>query len=316
MASVGMNGSAFSSANYQSLTLAVYPDAAVTDLYIELYDQKGNALPMQSLAWYAPGGTLHPNQWQTVVIPLQNLIGTSSGKVSGFAISAQNPGVAYVDAVELQKTSVAHVAWVMPPDLLDGAAFDPLATSTAAKLPYTFAFTADDLSHWYTYYGVLRLMGAALVAGPTPGGNSDAISIFRGGKNWSDYTVSSTLDWGETTAFSLLVRLTSDSNYAECAFSHYADTVQIYDVKAGNSTLMATTPTLAVRYEAPWADVHVAAQVQGQDLYCFANGTKVLSAHIPDLSRQGTVGIESWDQNSRASPHQLHAFTVVPLMSD
>ena len=317
MSSVGMNGPSFSTKGYQSLLVAVYPSAPVGDVYLELYDAKGNSMGLQSLGWYAPGGALVPNQWQVVTIPLQNLMGSSTSQmVSGFALTGEKSGVAYFDAITLQKTAAAHAKWVMPAAAA-WAPFNPLATSSVTNLPYTLQPTDDALSRWYDYYGTFAATSSGIMFGPFPGSsNSDALAIYRGGKNWEDYVVNATLNWGITTSFSLVVRFTDASDYAECAFSHYADTVQLYEVKGGNSTLLATSPTLPTRNVAPWSQVMVGAQVQGPELKCFVGGTVVLTEDMPDLSRAGTVGFEAWDSNSYASPHIITNFTVAPALHD
>jgi|GEM_PF-1915434 hypothetical protein len=310
---IGMNGPAVPIGGYHSLSIAVYPDSSVENLYLELYDAQGNSLGRQSLAWYAPDSVLKPNTWQVITLPLANLVGSSSAAViNGFGITGENPGVAYIDSVQLNTAVVAHSVWTPPPPPVD-TPYDPLATSTPVALPYSLSLTQAALARWYTFYGTFKLFNGLLIAGPEPGGNTDAVSIFPGGKVWSDYAEQASLNWGEVSVFSLIVRFVDQKNYDSCAFSHDADTVQIYQVVNGVSTLIGQTPTLAVDYDTPWANVVVAAQVEEEHLSCIVGGRNVLSADIPSMRPTGTVGVESYDPNSYASPHTIHMFKVEEL---
>ena len=286
------------------------------DLYVELYDKDGNSMGRQSVDWYANGGSLAPNQWQYITIPLQNLTASSaSATITGISISTQNAGVAYLDELQFTDIPSAHALWVQPADFIPPP-FNPFATSTPATLPYQLAFTPEAFSHWYSYYGTLKLQESGMVVGPTPGGNTDSVSIFRGGKDWSDYDVKTTVDWGLASTFSLLVRFADAQNYASCAFGSYGQTVIIYDVHNGVSTELGQTPALATPYNEAWVGVPMEAQVQGKHLACFSRGQKVLSADIPDIPAAGSVGVEVSDQNSYASPHTIRAFEVDPMLGE
>ncbi len=140
--------------------------------------------------------------------------------------------------------------------------------------------------------------------------------MFRGGKSWSDYAVSATVDWGITSTFSLLTRLTDSQNFASCAYSYYGQTVQIYIVKNGVSTQMGQTPTLPTKHDGAWEGMQAKAVVKGDTVSCYAAGEKVLSAQLPDMAKSGTVGIEAWDKNQYASAHAIRSFEVRPLLGE
>lgn len=312
---MGLGGFALPRGNSRSISLAVFPDSSVGDLYLELYDSKGNSLGRQSLGWYTDAGSLKPNEWQLITIPLENLLGSSSTKtINGISISTKNAGTAYADAIQFGKTEIAHAVWVMPAG--DGPPYNPFATSTPVALPYTASFSAQDFSQWFGYYGAFEFAENAFRFGPMPPQSTDSITVYRGGRFWSDYKVDVRADWGLTSVFSILVRFTDTANFASCAFSHYGQTAQIYQVVNGVSTELAQSPTLAIPDYQPWKDVHMGASVEGRKVSCYLNGERVLAAEIPSLSNNGTIGFEAWDQNPYASPHTLRTVEVRPLIGE
>jgi hypothetical protein len=312
---VGMSGPDINISGMQSITLFVNPDTLVGDLYINLYDKNGTALREQSLGWYTQSGMLVPGAWQQLTLPLKNF--TADGKLptslSGFSVSTKNPGVAYVDAVQLSKSPSEHSVWIAPPDT-SGQPFNPFATSTPVQLPYTFSPAPENLMRWFSYYGVFGPGKAGeIVAGPSEATKSTgSLTIFRGGRNWSNYRVHAAINWGEVSVFSLVARLTDDRNYVSCAVSRYGESVQIYQVQNGISNFISQTPGLPVRDSEPWKDVQVGMEVQGNRVSCFIHNEEVLSATLPTLAPVGTVGFETWDPNPAAAPHTLISFTVTP----
>jgi hypothetical protein len=315
-AGMGVSGFSVSRNSAQTLTFAVYPDASVTDLYVELYDKNGNSMGRQSVGWYTLNGRLVPNFWQTITIPLYNLAGAAGSQtITGISISTENTGVAFVDSLQFTNTPSSHSVWVQPADF-DTPPFNPFATSTPSLLPYVLTFSPEAFSHWYSYYGTLMRHDDGMVIGPTPGGNTDSVSVFRGGKSWADYQVKTTVDWGLASTFSVLTRFADAQNYVSCAFGSYGQTVTIYDVHNGVSTELAQTPALSVPYDSAWVKVPLGAQVQGKHVACFARGTQVLSADISDIPVQGSVGLEVWDQNSYASPHTVRQLEVDPMLGE
>jgi hypothetical protein len=315
---VGMSGPGIVLKNIKSISLSVYPDANVGDLLLDLYDKNGNSLGTQSIGWYATSSTLAPNQWQQVVIPLHNFLGQpNASTVSGFSISTKNPGVVYVDAVQLSGISSDHPAWVAPPEEA-GHAFDPFATSSPVALPYTFSPTPDSLSRWYTYFGLFAPGASGQIeTGPLASTKSTgSMSVFRGGRKWADYHVDAMLDWGEASAFSLLSRFSDDGNFVSCAFSRYGETAQIYQVKKGVSTFVSQTPPLAVKDYEPWIGVKVGMQVEGNKVSCYINDAWVLGATITDMPPSGSTGIETWDPNPSAAPDKLRTFSVSSLTGE
>lgn len=315
-AGMGMNGFNVSRDTFQSISLAIYPDDAVGDLYIDVYDANGNTGVHQSLGWYAESATLIPNQWQYISIPLENLLGPSNTKtITGLSISTKNAGVAFVDGIQFTGPAPAHSVWVQPV-AAEAAPYNPFATSTPTTLPYATIFTPADFSKWNSYYGLFTRSDNSFQIGPQPGGNTDSIAVFRGGRFWSDYKAQATLDWGLTSVFSLLVRFTDPGNFVSCAFSYYGQTVQVFEVKDGVSTQLGQTPAMPIGFDAPWQNVQVGAMVQGNKVTCFLNGEKALSADLNGAPKAGTVGFEAWDPNSNASPHTLKRFEVQQLLGE
>jgi hypothetical protein len=118
------------------------------------------------------------------------------------------------------------------------------------------------------------------------------------------------------SVFSLVARAVDDGNFVSCAFSRYGESVQLYQLKDGASTLLSQTPGLAVNDFDPWAGVNMGMQVKGNQVSCLIRGSEVLSATVPSMPASGSVGLETWDSNPDASPHTLKAFTVKPLLEE
>ncbi|HVV39097.1 MAG TPA: hypothetical protein VHD31_02105 [Candidatus Paceibacterota bacterium] len=326
--SFGMNGPVVEISDYTSVSLEVYPDASVGDLYIDLYGADGLSIGRQSLGWYlgdasptADANTtqpaLAPNAWQRVVVPLNNFTEGAQRPpkvISGFSISSKNAGTAYVDEVRLTKDTSTRALWVAPPEVA-GAAFNPFATSSPASLPYTFSPSPESLTRWYSYFGIFAPgPNGEMQAGPSSENKTTgSMTVFRGGLLWNDYRVETSLDWGQVSAFSVLVRFVDDGNFVSCAFSHYGDGAQIYLVRNGVSEPVAQSPGLPTKAYEPWKDVHVGAQVVGNRVSCLIDGSPVLSADMPGTKGSGTAGFETWDPNTFAAPHTLHSFVVTPV---
>jgi len=305
-----VNASDIDLSAYQGLSLAVYPDANVGNVYIEFFDTFGKSLGRQSIGWYAPGNSLKPGTWNFATIPLANLMpaGQSLRPISGYSITSDSPGTIYVDAVHLEKTTAAADRWVEPA---------PVATTpapvTPIPLPYTLSLTPESVDGWYKDFGRFDLTENGVSAGPIPEKTNGSMAYVEGGANWKDYRVDAVVYWGPVETFSLLVRFVDDANFISCAFSRYGEQAQLYEVKNGNSTLLGTTPTLPVRASEPWKDAKHAASVQGNTVSCYQDGIRVLSYTLPDISPTGTVGIETWTRNSLDAPHTLESLTVTQM---
>lgn len=306
---VGMSGPNVNIQDSKSLSLQVWASADVGDLYIDVYDKNGNARTTQSLGWYTATGVLTPNTWEHIVVPLANL--GAQGAISGFSINSKNSGLAFVDAVQLSKVDAPHSIWVAPPEAI-AQAFNPFATSSPASIPYTFSPTPDSLSRWYTYFGTFGPgKTGEIEAGPSETTKTTgSMTVFRGGRNWSDYHVDTTINWGQVSVFSLLGRFVDDGNFVSCAFSRYGETAQLYQVIKGESNFISQTPPLPVKDFEPWVGVKMGMEVQGNRVGCFVNGEEVLHATLADVSKNGSVGFETWDPNPAAAPHVIESFRV------
>lgn len=98
--------------SYQSISLVIYPEN-LEDVYFELYDLNGASLGKQPIGWYAPNGTLTQNAWNTVLIPLANLTSretsySSRQIISGFSLSAEGAGSAFIDDIRLRTSKSSH----------------------------------------------------------------------------------------------------------------------------------------------------------------------------------------------------------------
>jgi hypothetical protein len=317
---VGMDGPTVDISGFSSISLEVYPDSSVGDLYIDLYGADGNSVGRQSLGWYASTTALIPNTWQKITIPLSNFTAGSQHppkSFSGFSISSENAGTAYIDEVQLGHSASARPVWVAPPEIAE-VPFNPFATSSPVDLPYTFSPAPDALAKWFTYFGTFAPgQGGQMQMGPSSATNTTgSMSVFRGGLLWTDYAAEANIDWGQVSDFAILVRFRDDGDFASCDFSHYGQTAQIYLVHNGTSEAISQTPGLPIKAYEPWKDVQIGAQAQGTKVSCLINGQAVLSADLPTLSAAGTAGFETWDPNSLAAPDTLNSFTVSSLSQE
>jgi len=320
-AGFGLGGFTIDSGAERTLSLAVRPDENVGDLYIELYNKKGNSMGRQSLGWYVPSGALVANQWQTISIPVQNLLGSStSATITALAISTTNPGTVYVDSIQFNNRSSAHDPWfyhvpetpevpvyVPPP-------FNPFATSTALKLPYSLSFSPNFNDDWFSPRGFFKQDYDSFYLGPAKGDN-DALAYVRGGKMWGDYQVSAKVAWGSASVFALVARMQDEGNYASCSYSSSGDTIQMYVVKDGVSTMVTQSDKLHYADYSGGA-VQTGASVQGKTLTCSLDGQQILSQNIADMASQGTAGMEAWDQDGSRTAHQIETFKVIPLVGE
>lgn len=298
-------------ASYQGISLAVFPKGDLGDLYIELFDTYGNSLGEQSLSWYTEGGKLTPERWNVVVIPFENLFPTGEHKrpITGYAISTVHPGVAYVDSVRLVASVAPRSRWYKPKP----TEAVPEKPDPPIALPYSLSFMPNVSDEWRTEFGQFSVTPNGIRIGTVPEKTTGSMSYVRGGENWSDYSVDTTLYWGQTSSFSILVRYTDDANFVSCAFSNYNALVQLYEVKKGVSTLLGTSPSLPVRSYEPWKDAKAGASAEGSRVSCYVDGSKVLSYEVPNIAKTGSAGIETWTQNTYDSPHILQEFSVKPL---
>lgn len=311
-AGVRLSSPQMSVSRYQSLSLAVYPDSKVEDLYVDVYDTFGRSAGEQSLGWYTQSGTLTPDAWNRVTIPLANLIAPSTEKITGFSISTKKPGAAFIDAVRLETSAVTHERWENTGEEAGvWVGQDPFTGIAQATLPYSLVTTsADNLALWRPLFGQFEKTDGGVHIGPEPKKTNGSMTVFGGGKEWENYRVDASVYWGMTSTFSLLMRFTDDANFAACAYSNYGAVVQIYAVKKGASTMVAQSPLLAIRAYEPWKDAQHSATVSGNRISCYMDGEKVLSATLPDMPVQGTAGIETWSINSDDYPHVLKELNV------
>lgn len=309
-AGIRSSGPAISISPYASIDLSVYPASNVGDLYVELYDIYGRSLGQQSIGWYVPGGTLQPAVWQEVSIPLKNIIGTAYvDKISGFSISTKKPGTAFIDDVYLSKELIPHAVWTEPTD----GPVDLFKDAIPALLPYTLSFAPEDIQQWKNLFGRFEVQEADVKIGALPEKTNGSMAMFTGGKEWNNYRVDAIVYWGPTETFSLLMRFQDDGNFVSCAFSGYGATAQIYQVKKGVSTLIGQSPGLPIPDADAWNNVKHGGSVSGDKVRCYLYGEEVLSATLPDMPTEGTVGVETWTRGSYDYPHLLRSLTVNPL---
>ncbi len=319
-AGAGLNGISINTQSQRSLSLAVYPDASVGDLFVELYGKNGQALGRQSLGFYTASGSLTPNTWQVISIPIQNLYGAGDTTITALAISTTNPGDAYIDALQFKSTALSHEKWVykapvgpqenvyVPPP------FNPFATSTPEPLPYNYVHSPTPDPRWYGLRGYFEETYDAFNIGPQKG-NNDAFAFYRNGRNWGDYQMSATVEWGGARVFALIVRMSDENNYVSCSYSSAGDTVQMYSVENGVSNLITQSDKLHYS-DYTGGVVHVGAQVHGHTLVCGLDGNEILTKEITSMPQSGTVGMEAYDPDDNTGAHHIDSLKVVPLVGE
>jgi hypothetical protein len=293
--------------DYKGISLTVFPDKNVGDVYLTLFDASGRELGRQSLAWYASGKTLLPSVWTTVTVPFSNLFpqGQSVRPITGLSVGSDQPGTLLVDEIRLEKNALQQDRWREP-------VYTPIPEKpvTPIGLPYKLSFVPESAEAWRTVYGRFSLIGNGIRLGPIEKKTNGSMSYLAGAKTWTDYRVDTTLYWGQTSAFSILVRFADDGNFVSCAFSRYNELVQLYVVQNGVSRLVGTSPSLPVKAIEAWNDAKAGASVQGSIATCFVDGEAILSYDLPDMQKIGGIGFETWTQNTYDSPHTLQALSV------
>ena len=308
---VRLNSRGMDISSYVAVSLAVFPDQNVGDLYIELHDKYGNSMGKQSMGWYAPNSTLTPNAWNFVIISLENLVPSSKeAEVTGFSISSKESGQVFIDSIHLEKTSLAHSKWKETALSGKWIGSDPFTGIIQLQLPYSLSFSPEDLKFWQPLFGQFELFDDGIHIGPSPQKTNGSMVVFGGGKDWSNYRADVTVYWGMTSTFSLLSRFQDDANFVSCAYSNYGAVVQIYIVKGGLSTLVGQTPGLAINNYEPWKNVKHGMEVKGNRVSCFMENEQVLSATLPNMPETGTIGFETWSKNSEDYPHKVLSFQV------
>jgi hypothetical protein len=306
-----VNSSEIDLSDYQGISLAVYPDSSLGDLYIELFDSYGNSLGKQALSWYTPNQRLATATWNKIIIPLENLFpdGTSKRPITGYAISTVRPGVAYFDSVHLENNVAPHAKWYEPKP----TEWQPEPPAPPISLPYILESTPSSVKQWKTVFGKFDLTPNGVRIGTIPEKTTGSMSYVLGGQNWTDYIVETTTYWGQTSSLSILVRYVDDANFISCAISNYGQLAQLYQVKKGVSTLLGSSPGLSIRAYEPWKDANAGASVQGNRVSCYVDDERVLSYEVPAMPSAGSAGVETWTRNTYDSPHILQEFTVKPL---
>ncbi len=298
--------------NYKSVTIVIKPGVNSDILYFEFYDKYGKSMGRQLLGWYAPNSSLVVNEWNTIKIPLQNLLPIENSTITGFSISSKNEGTIYVDSVRLENEQITHDKWsyVEPDVWVDKGPFFGI---TQVSLPYIESFTDFSLKSWKNMFGKLIFKSDSILVGPSPKETNGSIVIYGGGENWTNYKVDANVFWGQTSTFSILSRFANDANFVSCSYSNYGQTVQIYSVANGVSSLISQTPTLAILGFEPWKNVKHAMSVTGNSVECFMDDEQVLRADITSMPKQGSVGFETWSQNSQDYPHKIQSVSVKPI---
>jgi hypothetical protein len=307
-AGVRAAGSDFELGDYNGISLAVYPDGNVGDVYIELYDTFGHSFGRQSVGSYAPEGNLTPRTWNVVYIPVANLMHEGAGKqkITGFSLGTEHLGTIYIDAVHLVKDVPPHGRWS-----------EPVATEAPSAppvdLPYTLTFTPEGVAPWDNIFGRFDLTSDGVYVGPVAQKTTGSMSYLPGARDWEDYRVDTGFYWGPAESLSILVRFADDGNFVACSYGFYGAQVQITRVLHGDSTLIGASPRLPVRANEAWKDAQHGVIVRGDTVSCLQDGIVVLSATLPSMSANGGVGLETWTRNTEDRPHRLQSLTVSAL---
>lgn len=302
---VRLNSSVLDISKFKSVVINIKPEAETQELYIELYDKSGISYGKQALSWYGNNSNIKFGEWNTIQIPIKNLIKESENSISGFSISSKGVGVILVDSIRLVEENYDHAKWldIVQDDVWAGS--DPFKNMTQVNLPYLENFSLESAKSWRELFGTFNKNGNNYLIGPTPKKTTGSMVVFGGGKDWIDYKIDTKVYWGQTSAFAILARFVDDSNFVSCSFSNYGMLVQIYEVKDGKSTLVGQTPPLAIRDYEPWKDVKHSMSVYGNKVTCFMDGEEVISSEINTLPKAGTFGLETWSQNSHDYGHKV-----------
>lgn len=299
---------------YHAISLNIFAESGVTDLYLEIYNAAGTAIGRQSIGWYFPTSTLQTGHWQQVTIPLANF-GSMPATIGGFAIISEHMGVIYIDDVHVTQDTSAHTIWIPSIDSASTSMslLDLYERMAQVKLPYQMNLEPQSLINWHTPTSQLSIEKDGIKAGPPlNGGSTDA--TFLGGKLWTDYRIETKVLWGPAASFSLVARIRDENSQASCGYSQFAGVVQIYVMQEGISNLIAESAYVEdIPSTNEWAQVPLAMEVKGNRINCYAYNRLAVSAFSSTMPTSGSAGIAVWDPAPNKLPHVLKFFSVSPL---
>ncbi|MBP9710754.1 MAG: hypothetical protein KBD50_00595 [Candidatus Pacebacteria bacterium] len=312
---LSLAGRGLPSASYAGISLALFAEPGLQDLYLELYNAAGATVGRQSIGWYFPSGKLEPGAWQMIAIPLRNF-GVVPATIGGFAIISPQKGVVYVDDVHLAKNAPAHAAWAPAPEVA-GASIASLtelfARTKQTVLPYWLPHDPQQMLEWHAPTGQFSISEKGITAGP-PAKGGGMHAAYLGGQIWTDYRVNAVTNWGSAASISLVARIRDENSQVSCSFSQYGGVIQIYAMKDGISELIkesAYVEALPPQIH-PWTDIPLGIEVKGDRVNCYAYGRLSLTATPKNMPAAGSVGIEVWDEQPNKEPHIIKTLGVEP----
>jgi len=312
---LSLAGRALPSASHAGISLALFAEPEIQDLYLELYNAAGAIVGRQSIGWYFPSQKLETGAWHMVTIPLSNF-GVVPAAIGGFAVISQQKGVVYVDDIHLAKNAPAHAVWIPAPEVAGTSTTsltELFARTKQIELPFWLAREPEQMLQWHASTGPFSISEKGITAGP-PAKGGGMHTTFLGGQKWTDYRVNAVTNWGSAASFSLVARISDENTQVSCSFSQFAGVIQIYVMKDGISELInesAYIEALPPQIH-PWTDIPLAIEVKGGRVNCYAYDRLSLSATPKNLPASGSVGIEVWDEQMNKEPHIIKTFSVEP----
>jgi len=98
---IGVGGWFADITTHESITLVLFVESGVSELYLELYNSHNGIVGRQALSLYMPDGQLVQGHWQRVTVPLASFTPVLPKNTEAFALIAEAPGVIFIDDVRL-----------------------------------------------------------------------------------------------------------------------------------------------------------------------------------------------------------------------
>jgi len=98
---VSISGETINFTSKQAISLAIFLESPLSELYLELYNSNDGTVGRLALSHYAPIGALEVGSWQVFVIPLADFAPILPDNLAGFGLLTEVSGIIFIDEIRL-----------------------------------------------------------------------------------------------------------------------------------------------------------------------------------------------------------------------
>lgn len=149
---------------------------------------------------------------------------------------------------------------------------------------------------WQSIYGKIFTQDNVLHIGAEDP-NRASLAILQGSESWSNYKMTTTIDWFRGESLGLVARYRDSENYISCEYSTYGTNVGLYQMSGGKSVLLGRSPSLPIPYTEPWRNLSFAVKVNSDTIDCLVGDDVILHYSIAGVPQNGGIGFETWDKD-------------------